>query len=182
VTALYTIGHGDRSLDELLSALSRNGVTTIVDVRRFPGSRRHPHFSRAALERSLHDAGVLYEWRGDELGGRRSAPDHPSRHPVLRVAAFRNFADHMDTEAFRTALEDVMRRAEQRSGVTLMCAETLWWRCHRRLIADALVLCGRTVDHIITTDKLQPHRLHEAVRADRLGRPTYDVGASAPLF
>jgi uncharacterized protein (DUF488 family) len=182
VPTLHTIGHGARPLAELVAALSHFGVTTIIDVRRFPGSRRHPHFGRAALERSLGDARFSYEWWGDELGGRRKPAAGASRHAALRVQAFRNFADYMDTESFQIALRDVVREAEQRPGVTLMCAETLWWRCHRRLIADAITLGGATISHILDVGNAQPHRLHPAVRADELGRPTYDVGATSPLL
>jgi uncharacterized protein (DUF488 family) len=150
-------------------------------VRRHPGSRRHPHLARTRLERALPEGGIAYEWRGEDLGGRRTPP--PSgrpRHHALRVASFRAFADHMDTPAFRAALEQLARDAAG-APLALMCAETLWWRCHRRLIADALALRGVEVVHIIPPHTLQAHPLHEAVRADESGRPVYDVGAGPPL-
>jgi uncharacterized protein (DUF488 family) len=178
---LYTIGHGTRTIDELAGATLVHGSARIVDVRRYPASRRHPHLARASLEAALPRRGVAYEWRGDDLGGRRkeSGPG-ASRHRALRVAAFRAFADHMDTPAFRAALERLARDAEQ-APLAIMCAETLWWRCHRRLIADALVLRGVEVAHIIPPRTLQEHPLHETVRADEEGRPVYDAGGGAQL-
>jgi uncharacterized protein (DUF488 family) len=173
---IYTIGHGTRTFDEFLAALRSAGVQRVVDVRRYPGSRRNPQFERSSLQRSLESAGLDYEWRGEELGGRRDPPsDRASRHPALRVAAFRNYADHMDTREFRGALELLLETAAV-VPTAIMCAETPWWRCHRSLVADALLLEGGSVIHILDATRRAVHELHEAARADERSRPVYDAG------
>jgi uncharacterized protein (DUF488 family) len=173
MATVFTIGHGQRTTAELLDALREAGVRLLVDVRRFPGSRRHPHLARAELERALPAAGIAYSWRGDALGGRRGRPDHPTRHPAWRVEAFRNYADWMDDAAFRRALEQLEADATS-TPLAIMCAETLWWRCHRRLIADALAVRGQRVLHIMAAGHEVPHPLHPALRVVR-GRPVYDL-------
>ncbi|HEX2235137.1 MAG TPA: DUF488 domain-containing protein [Actinomycetota bacterium] len=178
---LFTVGHGTRTTEQLVAVLDDAGVGRVVDVRRYPGSRRHPHFARSALERSLSRHGMAYVWCGEELGGRRSNDAGTSRHRALRVEAFRAFADHMDTDVFRTAVDRLVSAARRSAPSALMCAETLWWRCHRRLISDALVLRGVRVDHLLQVGRSQPHHLHEAARADGEGRPVYDVGQPASL-
>ncbi len=172
---LFTVGHGTRSTDELLAVLRSGGVGRVVDVRRFPGSRRHPQFGREALASALAGAGIEYEWAGEALGGRRSGVD-PSRHPALRNASFRAYADHMDTPEFRAALERVLGEVASWPSAAVMCAETLWWRCHRRLIADAAVLAGTPVTHLVDERTSTPHELSRDARPDDEGRPVYDVG------
>jgi uncharacterized protein (DUF488 family) len=148
-----------------------------VDVRRWPTSRRHPRFGRELLEPFLESCDIAYEWWGDALGGRRSASKKGrSRHMALTNPAFRNFADHMDTPEFREALRSLETSAGSGPPVGLMCAETLWWRCHRRLISDALSLHGVEVVHLIDARKRRSHPFHEAARADESGVPVYDVG------
>src|SRR5215216_6276526 len=110
---LFTVGHGTRSTDELLAVLRSGGVGRVVDVRRFPGSRRHPHLGREPLAAALAAAEVEYEWAGEALGGRRSGVE-PSRHPALRNASFRAYADHMDAPEFRDALDRLLE--EVRTG------------------------------------------------------------------
>ena len=180
---VYTVGHGTRSTEGFAEVLRSAGVPGIVDVRRFPRSRRHPHFAREALERSLPGLGLAYEWRGEALGGRRTrAAQTRSRHGALRVAGFSAFADHMDTDTFRHALSELEEGARRGSPVAIMCAETLWWRCHRRLIADALVAHGFDVRHLIDAGKEpQRHVLHASARIED-GRPVYDVGVTPPLL
>ncbi len=135
--------------------------------------------SEAALRRSLPDLGVAYEWWGDDLGGRRRArADGPTRHPAWRVDAFRNYADYTDTAPFRDA---IVRLEHTEGPLAVMCAETLWWRCHRRLIADALVVRGGDVVHLLGVDARQPHRLPPALRVGDDGWPVYDVGADVTL-
>lgn len=136
--------------------------------------------SESALRMSLPDLGVAYEWWGDELGGRRRGrPDGETRHPAWRVDAFRNYADHTDTDEFR----DAIRRLQRTPGpLAVMCAETLWWRCHRRLIADALVVLGTEVVHLLDVTARQSHRLPPTARVGDDGWPVYDVGADVPLF
>lgn len=172
------MGHGTRSADELADLLRERGIVGVIDVRRFPGSRRHPHFGRDEMERWLPKNELSYEWWGDELGGRRNA-DPATRHSALRVAAFRGYADHMDTELFRGSLSTLMERAED-APLAVMCAETLWWRCHRRMIADALLAQGCEMLHVIGPGKVQAHVLHPAARIDADGYPVYDVGTTPP--
>ena len=180
---LFTVGHGTRSLDELAATLSSAGVSVLVDVRRFPGSRRHPQFSRASLERELPRREIAYEWQGEALGGRRSTPGGPaaSRHPAWRVAGFRAYAEHMDTEEFRGALRALEQRVRSGTRVAVMCAETLWWRCHRRLIADAAACRGLAVTHLMGPREAEPHRPHPAMRRGEDGWPVYDVGVTKAL-
>lgn len=167
---LYTVGHGTRTTEELAAVLLDVPVTTLVDVRRFPGSRRNPHLGRDALARDLPALGVAYEWWGEELGGRRSrAAD--SRHPAWRNDAFRAYADYMDTAEFRRALTALL----QRLPVAVMCAETLWWNCHRRLIADAAVSQGAEVVHLLGPGQRQAHVLSDGLRIGDDGWPVYDV-------
>ncbi|HYP24552.1 MAG TPA: DUF488 domain-containing protein [Actinomycetota bacterium] len=179
---VFTVGHGTRTTEELAALLSGADATLLVDVRRFPGSRRHPHFAREALEESLPALGVEYDWRGEELGGRRSrTKDSATRHPAWRNDAFGAYADYMDTPEFRTALERL--EAEARNGLRLavMCAETLWWRCHRRLIADALALRGAEVVHLIQPGTTSVHPPNEWARLDDDRYPVYDVGVTGEL-
>jgi uncharacterized protein (DUF488 family) len=147
------------------------------DVRRYPGSRRHPHFKREALENSLPAQSIAYEWHGDTLGGRRRPVEH-TRHPAWREESFRAYADYMDTDEFRRALGEL----KQAQGVAIMCAETLWWQCHRRLISDALTVDGVEVRHILDDKRSDAHKLSDFLRVDENGRPVYDVGVEKPLF
>jgi uncharacterized protein (DUF488 family) len=175
---LLTVGHGTLSASELASLVSDAGVALLVDVRSYPGSRRHPQFGRAEMERWLPPAGVEYRWeRG--LGGRRPVrPDSP--HVALRNPSFRGYADHMSDPDFAAALDAVVGwAASQRTAV--MCAETLWWRCHRRLLADvAVLLRGVDVHHLLHDGRLTPHSVTEGARlAD--GHIVYDIGGERPL-
>jgi len=180
VIVVLTVGHGARSAEALLALLQDAGVTTLIDIRRFPGSRRHPQFGREALAVSLASAGIRYEWRGEALGGRRDR--HPlSRHSALTDAAFRGYADHMDTLAFRHAVEAITARAEAGERLAVMCAETLWWRCHRSLVADALVCRGVEVVHLLDLKRSEPHRRRPTMRCDDDGWPVYDLPDTLPL-
>lgn len=176
---VYSIGHGTRWTDELVRALRSHGVTRLVDVRRYPGSRRNPHLARAPLEEELPSLGISYEWWGKELGGRRT-PAPGSRHPGWDDDAFRGFADYTDTPEFRTAL-DRLEDTAQKEHTAMMCAETLWWRCHRRIIADHLHARGHDVVHILDESRAAPHRVPETMRVDQVGAPVYDVGVTAEL-
>jgi uncharacterized protein (DUF488 family) len=170
---IWTIGHGTRSTEDFLAILREAGVVTLVDVRTFPGSRRHPQFGKDALRASLGDAGIAY-MHLPGLGGRRDPrPDSP--HTALRVEAFRGYADHMSSPDFQT---DLARLEAVASATTTayMCAETLWWRCHRRMLSDILVAGGWEVTHLLGPGKSEPHRLWDVARvAD--GRLVYDGGA-----
>ena len=171
-----TVGHGTRTTEELASLLHEAGVKVVVDVRRFPGSRRHPHFAGDRLEEDLPRLGLDYWWRGEHLGGRR-AGSSSTRHQALRNRAFRAYADHMDGGEFRAELERLEAAAGDES-LALMCAETLWWRCHRRLIADVLVARGHSVIHLIAPGKQQTHPLNPIARRTNDGWLVYDEAAT----
>ena len=153
---IWTIGHSTRSIEELLGVLGVHGIEAIVDVRRFPGSRRLPQFGSSALESALAAQGVDYRWIG-ELGGRRR-PDPNSPNVAWQHAAFRAYADHMATTEFATGLFELEMIASS-AATAVMCAEALWWRCHRRLIADALTALGYEVRHIRDASEAEVHRL-----------------------
>ena len=153
---LWTVGHSTRSIDELIDLLRVHAIALLVDVRRYPASRRHPHFNEAALAESLMAAGIAYQHL-PELGGRRSA--HPNSVNLgWRSAGFRGYADYMQTDEFWRALEELVAYGKKRPAA-IMCAEAVPWRCHRSLIADALVSRSWTVQHILTTAEAQPHQL-----------------------
>lgn len=146
-----------------------HGIQAVADVRRFPASRRHPHFSREQLEPFLAEHSIAYRWM-PELGGRRS-PRKNSPNTGWRVAGFRGYADYMETPEFSAALGDLLDSARG-SRTAIMCAESLWWQCHRRLIADSLVAAGHAVHHIETATKASPHRLIAPARIQD-GQLTY---------
>jgi uncharacterized protein (DUF488 family) len=156
MSLVCTVGHGARSFEQLVTVLRDGDVGLVIDVRRYPGSRRHPQFGRGALAAELPGAGIAYDWRGDELGGRRT-PVEPSNHPEWRDAGFRAFADYTDTAAFAEALDRLVADGSGPVRPAVMCAETLWWRCHRRLIAEALTARGVDVVHLIEVGQHQPH-------------------------
>ena len=155
----------------------------MVDVRSYPGSRRHPHFGRAAMEDWLAAAGVAYSWE-PRLGGRRKAVPG-SRHTGLTHDAFRAYADHMASPDFAAgvvAVLDLAAASSPTGGVAVMCAESLWWQCHRRLLADALVLLhGAAVEHLMPDGRLAPHRPTAAARVED-GSLVYDVGDTGRLL
>lgn len=147
MTTVWTVGHSTHPIDTFLDLLRGAGIRRLVDVRTAPGSRRHPQFSRESLAASLEEAGIAYEWRGEELGGwRKARPD--SRHTAIRSAGFRGYADHMETEGFRGTLGRLLDEA-RRGPTAVMCAEALWWRCHRSMLADAIVAGGHEVRHLM---------------------------------
>ncbi len=173
---LYTVGHGNRSLEELVSTLAGAGVGRVADVRRYPGSRRHPHFAKDSLDAALGGRGISYQWWGEALGGRRRSAGPGTRHPAWSDPAFRAFADHLDTAEARQALTTLLESADAGPAVAVLCAETLWWRCHRRLIADAAVVRGTPVVHLLGPGRSQSHPLHPSLRVGADGWPVYDAG------
>ncbi len=136
--------------------LRAHGIEAVVDVRRFPGSRRHPHFAREQLSAFLQAHDIAYHWM-PELGGRRS-PRKDSVNTGWRVDAFRGYADYMETSEAAAAIEALLALAHVRP-TTVMCAEALWWQCHRRLISDRVVAEGHSVFHIQSATNAPPHRL-----------------------
>jgi uncharacterized protein (DUF488 family) len=173
---LLTVGHGTASREELAGLLHEAGVEYVVDVRSAPGSRRFPQFRRAELEMWLPAAGIGYRWEPGLGGFRKPAPGSP--HVGLRHPSFRAYADYMATDPFRQALARVVGQAS-RQVTAVMCAETLWWRCHRRLIADAAtILSGAEVWHIGHDGRLSAHQLTPGVRRGPAGTLIYDGGQS----
>lgn len=166
---VLTIGHSTRSLDELIDLLRHHGVERLVDVRTVPGSRRMPHFSKGSLERALPAHGIEY-LHMPELGGlRKPRPD--SIHKAWRNASFRGYADYMQTDEFWRAIARLEELAAERP-TAIMCAEAVPWRCHRSLIADALVAKGDEVRHITGRGEPARHHLTPFARVDA-GRVTY---------
>jgi len=186
VTTLLTVGHGTATAEELAGLLKGAGVERLVDVRTAPGSRRHPQFAREAMAGWLAEAGVAYRWE-PELGGFRKAlprgaqgPDPDSVNRALRHPAFRGYADYMRGPRFWAALDRLLAEAAA-APTAAMCSETLWWRCHRRLLADAAVLVrGAEVLHLDHRGGREPHRPTEGVRRDG-DLLAYDLGATPPL-
>ena len=157
---LFTIGHGTRPLEELVELVRRAEVGTLVDVRRFPGSRRNPQFNQETVAAAVEAAGIAYR-HAVELGGRRSGEPGEDRFPCIRVAAFRSYAARMGTEAWQDALASALAEPVP----CFMCAETVWWRCHRRLIAELLTARGQTVVHLLGPGRHEPHRLYDESEA-----------------
>ena len=170
-----TFGHGTAGKVELAALVRTAGVQRVIDVRTVPKSRAHPHAWAECMAQWVPDlSGACYEWR-PALGGFRK-PHADSPNVALRHPAFRGYADYMQTPAFREALDALVADAASAS-MAIMCSETLWWRCHRRLIADALVLArGVEVRHLMHAGAPQPHRLTEGVRLLPSGELQYDAG------
>lgn len=158
---ICTIGHSTRPIDSFIAVLDAHRIEAVVDVRRFPGSRRLPQYQAATLEHALAARGVSYRWIG-ELGGRRRAnPDSPN--DGWRHAAFRGYADHIATEEFAAGLFELLMIARG-LDTAIMCAEILWWRCHRRIIADVLTSVGVQVRHIRNGREAKIHRVAPPAR------------------
>ena len=166
---LWTIGHSTRAWDVFVAMLGDAGIGTLVDVRRFAGSRRHPQFSGEAMGAALAEVGVRYVPMVD-LGGRRT-PSPSSRNTLWRNASFRAYADYMETDAYRAA-RDALAGLAGASPTAVMCAEAVWWLCHRQLIADALVARGFTVRHVMSATSAPEHRLTSFARVED-ARVTY---------
>lgn len=176
MATLFTIGHGTLPQEGFASLVGGAGIAEVVDVRAFPGSRRNPQFGTDLMRRWLPDAGIAYRWAPD-LGGRRK-PVPGSEHLALRNDAFQAYADHMETEPFRAAIDELLSAPER----AVMCSETVWWRCHRRLISDHVSLvCGVEVLHLMHDGRLTPHAPTDGVRLDG-DRVVYDVGATPSLL
>ena len=194
---IFTIGHSTRALDEFVELLRAHRVSKLGDVRTVPKSRRHPHFSREALERALPAAGIEYR-HFPGLGGLRK-PRRDSPNSAWRHEGFRGYADYMQTPSFDAALLDLIvwaglgaidlnARAGAAAGpsaaginTAIMCAEALWWRCHRQLIADALTARGIEVEHITSTTAAARHGLTSFARTDSAGRVSYPGLTDLPI-
>ncbi len=158
---IWTIGHSIRPIEEFINALTVHGIKVLADVRRFPASRRYPHFNQQQLAASLAAAGIEY-LSFPELGGRRPPrPDSPNI--AWRNKSFRGYADYMETDSFRAGVERLLQAAKAQP-VAIMCAEAVWWRCHRALIADYFKATGFEVIHIMDANKSSPHPYTSAAR------------------
>lgn len=157
MATLYTIGHSTRTFDELVSALKAHGIETLVDIRAFPMSRRLPHFNRESLERLLPEQGIRYIWM-QALGGYRKEKRKDSPHTALRNASFRNYADYTLTPEFQQAIAELLQIAST-SRTAYMCAERVYFRCHRMIVSDWLVAHGHEVLHIDAEGPARPHKL-----------------------
>jgi uncharacterized protein (DUF488 family) len=162
ISRIWTIGHSTRPIDIFISLLEENGIKLVADVRTLPGSKRYPQFNRETLARSLTEHGIRYE-HFPELGGRRKARKD-SHNTAWRNASFRGYADHMETEEFRRGVERLLDLATKLGPTAIMCAEAVWWRCHRALISDYLKARGIEVMHILDANKLEPHPFTSAAR------------------
>jgi uncharacterized protein (DUF488 family) len=159
---LFTIGHSTRSLEELIQALQAHSIQTLVDIRAFPMSRRLPHFNRESLEQTLPEAGIRYVWM-KELGGRRKRSREDSPNVALRNDSFRNYADYMFSPEFERAITELIKLAEQARTV-YMCAERVYFQCHRMLVSDWLVAHGHEVLHVDDAKPPRPHTLMQEAR------------------
>jgi uncharacterized protein (DUF488 family) len=169
---IFTVGHSNRSIEDFIAILEAHGVERILDVRRYPSSRKWPHFDAAALDRSLAEARIGYAGMPELGGRRRPRPDSP--HTAWRDAAFRGYADFMDTPEFASGFARAAALAAERPSA-LMCAEALPWKCHRSLIADTFLARGWEVSEILSAREARPRRLPEFARTEG-ERVIYDGG------
>jgi uncharacterized protein (DUF488 family) len=163
---LFTIGHSTHSEERFLELLLQHGIQVLADIRRFPGSRKFPQFNQEHLASFLPAHGIEYRWIQD-LGGRRekTGGGEPSKNLGLRNESFRNYADYMATESFRAGIQELLKDAENKP-TAFMCSESLFWRCHRRLVSDYLLTTGHFIQHILPNGKLQPHTLTEGAKVE----------------
>ena len=176
---IWTIGHSTRSIDDFISLLDQKRIKLLADVRTLPGSKRYPQFNKEALAESLSARGIRYE-HFPELGGRRKTK-RDSRNTAWRNASFRGYADYMETDQFQKGVERLLAfarndglgsRRNDRDGsetvtpwnAAIMCAEAVWWRCHRSLISDYLKACDIEMMHILDANKVEPHPFTSAAR------------------
>jgi uncharacterized protein (DUF488 family) len=160
---VHTVGHSTRTIDELIVLLEAHGIERLADVRTAPGSRRHPQFGAPALEGALAPHGIAYRHFA-ELGGRRRPMDDSPNAGWLN-SSFRGYADHMLTSDFERGLAELLEWARV-APAAMMCAEAVWWRCHRRLVADALTARGVEVRHILSAERAEPHELTAFARVE----------------
>jgi uncharacterized protein (DUF488 family) len=162
ISRIWTIGHSTRTIDIFVSLLEENGIKLVADVRSLPGSKRYPQFNREMLAKSLTEHGIRYE-HFPEFGGRRKAKKD-SHNTAWRNASFRGYADHMETEEFGAGVERLFDLANNMGPTAIMCAEAVWWRCHRALISDYLKTRCVEVVHIVDGNKTELHPYTSAAR------------------
>ena len=170
---IFTVGHSTHPIERFLGLLGEHQIVLVADVRSFPSSRKWPQFNQAELSQSLLQAGIQYHWM-KRLGGRRHSKREDSPHTSWTHPAFRSYADYSESADFAAGLDELTATAAARAALTAyMCSEGLWWRCHRRIISDYLVLRGWQVDHIMPDGKLRQHDMTPFARvAD--GHIVYD--------
>ena len=163
---IFSIGHSSHPLNDFLALLKQHRIEAVVDIRRFPGSRKHPHFSQESLAATLPEHGIEYHWL-EALGGRRhrKKTDPPSPNPGLRDQSFRNYADYMLTDEFRQGMAKLLEVAGNRC-TAIMCAEGLYWQCHRRLVSDYMQANGVSVQHIFPNGEIKAHTLTPGAMVD----------------
>jgi uncharacterized protein (DUF488 family) len=176
---LLTYGHGTDSAEHTVATLAGAGISSLVDIRTAPGSRRNPQFARAAMEEWLPEAGIAYQWEKRLGGFRKPSADNPD--VAWHEEMFRGYAEHMRTADFRTAIDAVLAEAapagEGAGQVAVMCSESVWWRCHRRLVADFVSAArGVEVRHLMHDGRVEPHRLSPGLRLRDDGLLVYDAG------
>jgi uncharacterized protein (DUF488 family) len=176
---LLTYGHGTEAADRTAAILRGAGTSSLVDIRTAPGSRRNPQFARAAMADWLPEAGITYRWEKRLGGFRRPGPDNPD--VAWREDMFRGYAEHMRSAGFLDAVDGVLAEADSRQLV-VMCSESLWWRCHRRLLADFVsVARGTEVRHLMHDGRVEPHRPADGLRLRDDGLLVYDAGQATLL-
>ncbi len=162
---LFTIGHSTHPLDRFMAMLAQHGIEVLADIRRFPGSRKFPYFNQDNLASTLPEAGIEYRWL-EALGGRRRKKTNGSSNNLgLRNESFRNYADYMLTKGFREGIRELLAVAGGKP-TAFMCSESVFWRCHRRLVADYLLVSGIIVQHIMSARELRPHTLTEGAKVE----------------
>ena len=159
---VYTIGHSTRAIEEFIDLLKAHRIEVLIDIRSFPMSRRLPHFNRENMEKSLADAGIEYLWMND-LGGRRKRELQDSPNIALRNDSFRNYADYMLTPSFQQAVKELLQIATAKR-TAIMCAEAVYFRCHRMLVSDFLAAHGHEVLHILDKNAPRPHTMMAEAR------------------
>ena len=162
MTRIWTIGHSTRTIEEFIGALEANEIKLLADVRLLPGSKRYPQFNQEDLAKSLSRRGIGYE-HFPELGGRRKAKKD-SRNTAWRNESFRGYADHMETVEFASGIARLQEMGDRHGAAAIMCAEAVWWRCHRSLIADYLKVQGIEIIHIVDENKTEVHPFTSAAR------------------
>jgi uncharacterized protein (DUF488 family) len=171
---LLTYGHGTESAERTVATLAGAGIASLVDIRTAPGSRRNPQFARAAMEDWLPEAGIAYRWEKRLGGFRRPSAGNPD--VAWRESMFRGYAEYMRSAEFRAAIDGVLAEAGERQ-VAVMCSESVWWRCHRRLVADFVsVARGVEVRHLMHDGRVEPHRPSPGLRLRDDGLLVYDAG------
>jgi uncharacterized protein (DUF488 family) len=171
---IWTIGHSTRTIDDFISLLKKNEINLLADVRAWPGSKRYPQFNKDALAESLNAHGIRYE-HFQELGGKRKSK-LDSRNTAWRNVSFRGYADYMETGQFQKGVERLLGLPREAGSMAIMCAEAVWWRCHRSMISDYLKARGVEVMHILGANKVEPHPFTSAARIVN-GELSYEVNS-----